>query len=263
MNKKELMKMFRDPKRLVVIAGACSVENENYIEIAKAVKEAGADIIRGGIFKPRSSPYRFQGIGKKGILLLNDVKKITGLPIIVEAMNVEQIKLLYPYVDIFQVGSRNMQSSELLKEFGRQDKPVLLKRGMGSTIEELIMASDFIKSEGNQNVILCERGIRSFEPYTRNTFDINCIPAVKSLCDMPIVADSSHGTGRRELVIPVALGAIASGADGLMIEVHNDPKNAKTDGDQSLTIEMFKDGMKQIRKVAEAVGKKVGGGEDD
>jgi len=179
------------------------------------------------------------------------------LPIIVEAMNAEQIKILYPVVDIFQIGSRNMQSSELLKEFGRQDKPVLLKRGMGSTIEELIMAADFIRNEGNKNVLLCERGIRTFETYTRNTFDINCIPAVKSLCKMPIIADPSHGTGRRELVIPIALASIAAGADGLIIEVHNHPEKAKTDGPQSLTIEMFKEGMKKIKKVAEAVGKEI------
>ena len=260
---KELLKKLKDPKRLIIMAGPCAVEGKGYIEIAKAVKEAGADILRGGIFKPRSSPNRWQGIGKEGIELLKEAKRVTGLPIICEAMNAEQIKLLYDVVDMFQIGSRNMQSSELLKEFGRQDKPVLLKRGMATTIEELIMAADFIIQEGNKNVFLCERGIRTFSKYTRNTFDINCIPAVKSLCKLPIIADPSHGTGRRELVIPVALAAVAAGADGLIIEVHNHPEKAKTDGPQSLTPEMFKEGMKKIRKVAEAVGKEVGDKKND
>jgi len=253
----KFIEMLKDPKKLIIMAGPCAVEDEGYIEIAKAVKEAGADILRGGIFKPRTDPNTWQGIGEKGIELLKEAKRVTGLPIICEAMSAEQIKLLYDVVDMFQIGSRNMQSSELLKEFGRQDKPVLLKRGMGNTIKELIMAADYIRNEGNKNVLLCERGIKTFESYTRNTFDINCIPAVKNLCQLPIIADPSHGTGRRELVIPVALAAIAAGADGLIIEVHNHPEKAKTDGEQSLTIEMFKEGMKKIKKVAEAVGKTI------
>lgn len=253
----EFIKKILSPNKICIIAGPCAVEGENFIEIAKAIKEAGADILRGGVFKPRSSPYRWQGMGEEGIRILKEAKRVTGLPIISEAMNPSQIKLLYDVVDVFQVGSRNMQSSELLKEFGKQDKPILLKRGMATTIEELIMAAEFIMNEGNKNVYLCERGIRTFEPYTRNTFDINCIPAVKSLSKLPIIADPSHGTGRRELVIPIALASIAAGADGVMIEVHNNPEKAKTDGPQSLTIDMFKECMEKMKKVAEAVGKEI------
>jgi 3-deoxy-7-phosphoheptulonate synthase len=244
-------------KKIIVMAGACAVENENFIEIAKIIKDCGADVLRGGIFKPRSSPDRWDGLKEEGLEILKEAKRVSGLPLVSEAMSLRQIEFLYDVVDIFQIGTRNMQSSELLREFGRQDKPVLLKRGMATTIEEFIMAADFIRCEGNPNVILCERGIRTFETYTRNTFDINCIPAVKNLCEIPIIADTSHGTGVRELVIPIAMGAIAAGADGLMIEVHNKPEEAKTDGGQSLTPEMFKDAMKQFKKVAEAVGRCV------
>lgn len=244
-------------KQVIIIAGGCAIEDENFIEIAKSVKKSGAHMLRGGIFKPRSSPYRFDGIKEEGLEIIKEAKRVTGLPIVSEAMSLKQIEALYDVVDIFQIGTRSSQASELLREFGRQDKPVLLKRSMCMTIEELVMVAEFIRCEGNPNIILCERGIRTFENYTRNTFDINCIPAVKNLCDMPIVADTSHGTGRRELVVPVALGAIASGADGLEIEVHNKPEQAKTDGAQSLTPEMFADAMIQFKSVAKSVGRVI------
>jgi 3-deoxy-7-phosphoheptulonate synthase len=223
----------------MIIAGPCSIEGENFIEIAKAVKKLGATHLRGGIFKPRSSPFRFSGLHEEAIEYALEAKRVTGLPLVTEAMSQKQIELLYDVVDIFQIGARNQTDSELLKEFGRQDKPVILKRGMATTIEEFVMYADFIINEGNNKVILCERGIRTFESYTRNTFDIACIPAVHNLCGLPIIADPSHGTGRRELVIPVALGAMSAGADGLLIEVHNDPEKALTDSAQSITIEMF------------------------
>lgn len=244
--------------KLTLIAGPCAIESiEQTMEIALAVKQVGVDYFRGGIFKPRSSPHRWDGIREPGIEILKEVKQL-GLKIVTEAMSYSQIELLYPIVDVFQIGSRNMQDSELLRVFGQQDKPVVLKRGMGTTIEELVMAADFIKVMGNEKIWLCERGIRTFEPYTRNTFDINCIPAVKELSDLPIIADPSHGTGRRGLVIPIALAAVAAGVDGLMIEVHNDPDNAKTDGEQSLTIKQFFDAVPKIKKVAAAVGRYVG-----
>lgn len=239
---------------MIFIAGPCSIENEQFIDICKGVKKAGATHIRGGIFKPRSSPFRWSGLGfecyeqvKEWVI---EAKRVTGLPFVCEAMNAKHLEKMYDIVDVFQVGSRNQQDSELLKEFGRQKKPVLLKRGMAATIEEFIMAADFIINEGNPNVTLCERGVRTFESYTRNTFDINCIPAVKNLCKLPIIGDPSHGTGRRELVEPVALAAIAAGADGLMIEVHNDPDNAMTDGGQSLEIEAYNNLMRKALKMA-------------
>lgn len=236
------------------IAGPCSIENEQFIEICKGVKKAGATHIRGGIFKPRSSPLRWSGLGFENYDMVKEwvieAKRVTGLPFVSEAMSAKHLELMYDIVDVFQVGARNQQDTELLKEFGRQDKPVLLKRGMATTIEEFVMAADFIINEGNPNVILCERGVRTFEQYTRNTFDINCIPAVKGLCNLPIIGDPSHGTGRRELVEPVSLAAIAAGADGLMIEVHNDPDNALTDSAQSLDIEAFERLMCKVLKMA-------------
>lgn len=242
-------------QRIKIIAGPCAVEDEEQtLTIAETLKKLGVKYFRGGIFKPRSSPYRWSGVGMDGIPLLYKVKDM-GFKMVVEAMNPAQMELLYPVVDIFQIGSRNQQDSELLKVFGRQDKPVLLKRGMATTIEELVMAADFIISEGNENVFLCERGIRTFEPYTRNTFDINCIPAVKELCDHPIIADPSHGTGKVNLVIPVGMAAIAAGADGVMIEVHNNPAKAKTDGDQSLNLAEFELAMEKFEAVASAVGR--------
>ena len=246
-------------KKIVLIAGPCAVESrKQIITIAKAVKDAGADMLRGGAFKPRSSPHRWEGIGPEGLEYLAEAKNATGLPVVTEAMGFEQIPLVYKYADMLQIGSRNMQSSELLKAFGRQDKPVLLKRGFATTIEEFIMAADFIKVSGNDKIILCERGIRTFETYTRNTLDLNAVPALKSLCSLPIIVDPSHGTFRRELVVPMALAAIAAGADGLLIEVHHDPDNAMTDGPHALTIEQFAQAIPRMRAVARAVGREIG-----
>lgn len=224
---------------MMIIAGPCSIEGHEFINLAIQLKKLGATHIRGGVFKPRSSPFRFSGLGKEALPYLRAASEATGLPMVVEAMSAEQIDILYDYVDVFQVGARNATSTELLKEFGRQDKPVLYKRGMGQTIEEFLMGADFILNEGNQNVILCERGIRTFEPYTRNTFDLSCIAAVKALSKLPIIADPSHATGRRELVLPVSFGALAAGADGLIVEVHQNPDVALTDGAQSLDLPMF------------------------
>ena len=245
-------------KKIVLIAGPCAVESrKQMLTIAKAVKEAGADMIRGGAFKPRSSPYRWEGIGPEGLEYLAEARDVTGLPVVTEAMGFEQIPLVYKYADMLQIGSRNMQSSELLKAFGRQDKPVLLKRGFATTIEEFIMAADFIKVGGNDKIILCERGIRTFETFTRNTLDLNAVPAIKSLCSLPIIVDPSHGTFRRELVVPMALAAIAAGADGIMIEVHNKPEEALTDGPHSLTLEQFAEAVPKMQAVARAVGREI------
>lgn len=236
---------------MMYIAGPCSIEDEKFIDIAIAVKKCGATHLRGGIFKPRSSPFRWSGLGDTQFQyvreLVLEAKRLTGLPFVCEAMKAQHINRMYDFVDVFQVGARNQQDSELLKEFGRQDKPVILKRGMATTIEEFVMASDFIRSEGNSNIILCERGIRTFEGYTRNTFDINCIAAMKDLCSLPIISDASHGTGRRELVIPITLASLVAGASGFMVEVHNEPELAMTDGEQSLTIEMFGELMKKVK----------------
>lgn len=225
---------------MIMIAGPCSVEGENFIEIAKGVAKAGATHLRGGLFKPRSSPNRWHGLGLDAIEFVLEAKRVTGLPYVCEAMSAKQIELLYPYVDWFQIGTRNATNTELLKEIGRQDKPVVYKRGMAQTIEEFVMGADFILNEGNMNVVLCERGIRTFETYTRNTFDVNCIASVKTLTKLPIIADPSHSTGRAELVTPVACSGIAVGADGLIVEVHNEPALAMTDAEQSITIDEFK-----------------------
>jgi 3-deoxy-7-phosphoheptulonate synthase len=231
---------------------------EQILEIADAVKELGADILRGGVYKPRSSPDRWDGIGEIGLEYFVEARQRTGLPIVTEAMGYEQIDLVAKVADIIQIGSRNMQCSELLKAIGRKGKPVLLKRGFATTIEEFVMAAEFIKSVGNDQIYLCERGIRTFETYTRNTLDLNAVPSLKNLCDLPVIVDPSHGTFRRELVIPMALAGIAAGADGIMVEVHNKPEEAKTDGAHSLTIEMFADLMKQAKAVAKSIGKELG-----
>jgi len=230
----------------MIIAGPCSIEDRNFVDIAVAVKRLGATHLRGGIFKPRSSPFRWHGIGEEAFEIVKEAKRLTGLPFVCEAMSGKQIEQLYDLVDVFQVGARNQQDTELLKEFGRQDKPVIMKRGMATTIEEFVMAADFIINEGNSNVTLCERGIRTFENYTRNTFDINCVAAIKDLCNLPIIADASHGTGRRELVIPITLASLVAGASGFMVEVHQNPDQAMTDGAQSLTIEMFGQLMQKV-----------------
>ncbi len=242
--------------KVVVMAGPCSIEGrEMIIETAHAVKEAGASILRGGAFKPRSSPYSFQGLGEEGLRYLRDAGDATGLPVITEVMTPEDIEIVGDYADILQVGARNTQNYSLLRALGQQDKPVFLKRGMSSTIQELLMSSEYILSGGNVHVMLCERGIRTFEPATRFTFDINAIPMLKELSHLPIVADPAHGTGKRSLVTPVAKGAVAAGADALMVEVHPDPPAAWSDGPQSLTFEHFAEFMAEVAPVAHAVGR--------
>ena len=223
----------------MMIAGPCSVENRDQIvAVAESVKASGATVLRGGAFKPRTSPYSFQGLHEEGLKLLSEAKKVTGLPIITEIMDINHLPL-FEDVDIIQVGARNMQNFELLKELGQCGKPILLKRGLANTLEELLMSAEYIMAGGNENVILCERGIRTFETATRNTVDISAVPMLHKLTHLPVVVDPSHGTGLQEMVPPMALAAAAAGADGLMIEVHNDPPHALCDGKQSLTPEAF------------------------
>lgn len=238
--------------KLAVIAGPCSVESEEQIvEIAKHVKEGGAGFLRGGAFKPRTSPYSFQGLKNKGIELLKIAKQETGLPIVTEIMSTDMIEEFALNVDVIQVGARNMQNFELLKQLGKTNKPILLKRGLSATIEELIMSAEYIMSEGNENIILCERGIRTFETYTRNTLDLSAIPAIKKLSHLPIIVDPSHAAGMWWMVESLSKAAVAVGADGLMIEVHNDPKNAKCDGQQSIKPEKFKSLMKKLEAIGD------------
>jgi len=245
-------------ERVVVMAGPCSVENRDQMfAIARQVAEAGAKVIRGGAFKPRTSPYSFQGLGEEGLKLLREAADANGLLVISEVMDASQIGLVGEYSDIVQVGARNMQNYTLLREVGRQKRPVLLKRGVAATIEELLLSAEYILASGNANVILCERGIRTFETYTRNTMDISAIPIVHKLSHLPIVADPSHGTGRRDKVIPMARAAVAAGADGLIVEVHNDPDKALSDGAQSLRPEQFTELMAQLRIIAPAVGREI------
>ena len=224
---------------LTIMAGPCSVESEEQIVgIAKAVKASGATMLRGGAFKPRTSPYAFQGLGERGLQYLKTAKEETGLPIVTELMDVAQLPL-FKDVDVIQIGARNMQNFDLLKAVGRQEKPVMIKRGMSATYEEWLMSAEYVMAGGNENVILCERGIRTFEPFTRNTLDLCCIPVLRRLTHLPIVVDPSHATGKYWLVEPMAMGAVASGADGVLIEVHNDPEHALCDGPQSLKPEVF------------------------
>lgn len=236
-----------------VIAGPCSVESpEQIVEVATAVKAAGADILRGGAFKPRTSPYAFQGLKDEGIRLLLEAKKVTGMPIITEIMNIRSLDL-FEDVDIIQVGARNMQNFDLLQELGKTRKPILLKRGLANTLQELLMSAEYIMSEGNENIILCERGIRTYETYTRNTLDVSAIPVLHELSHLPVVADPSHATGKSALVPSMALAATAAGADGIMIEVHNNPSCALCDGAQSLTPDQFFSLNQSIKKVREAI----------
>ncbi|MHB1313966.1 MAG: 3-deoxy-7-phosphoheptulonate synthase [Christensenellales bacterium] len=231
------------------IAGPCSVESrEQILAIARSVKQSGASILRGGAFKPRTSPYSFQGLGNEGLQLLIEAKKETGLPIITEIMNMSQLPL-FEDVDIIQVGARNMQNFELLKELGRLSKPVLLKRGLSSTLQEFLMSAEYIMAGGNGQVILCERGIRTFETYTRNTLDLSAVPVLKSLTHLPVVVDPSHGVGISKYVLPMALGSAAVGADGLMIEVHNDPPHALSDGQQSITPAAFDELVQKVNRI--------------
>jgi 3-deoxy-7-phosphoheptulonate synthase len=241
---------------VVTMAGPCSVESREQIEtVADIVANAGAQVMRGGAFKPRSSPYSFQGMGEEGLKIMRAAADRRGLLVVSEVMDQTQIALLTQYSDILQIGARNMQNFNLLREIGKTRKPVLLKRGIAATIEELLLAAEYIMSGGNYEVILCERGIRTFETYTRNTMDIAAIPVVKKLSHLPIVGDPSHGTGRRDMVIPMARAAVAAGADGLIVEVHPDPDKAASDGAQTLTPGQFADMMKQVRAIAAAVSR--------
>ena len=236
-----------------MIAGPCSVESEEQIlEVARDVQAAGATLLRGGAFKPRTSPYDFQGMKAEGLELLLEAKKTTGMPIVTEIMNADHLPL-FENVDVLQIGARNMQNFELLKAVGRTDKAILLKRGLANTLKELLMSAEYILSEGNEKVILCERGIRTFETYTRNTLDLSAIPALREKTHLPIVIDPSHATGKSSLVGSMALAAAAAGADGLMIEVHNDPQNALCDGAQSLTPAQFKEVAEKVNKIREVV----------
>ncbi len=245
-------------QKIAVMAGPCSVESEaQTIEVAKAVKAAGASILRGGAFKPSTSPYSFHGLGEDALKMLAAAREITGMPIITEVMDTRDVELVSKYADILQIGTRNMANYSLLTEVGNARKPVMLKRGMASTIEEWLQAAEYIANQGNYEIILCERGIRTFETYTRNTFDVSAIPTVLGLSHLPIIADPSHGTGRRALVPGVAKAAVAAGADGLMIEVHPQPERALKDGAQSLTPDGFDELLKDCGAVARAVGRYI------
>lgn len=242
-----------------VMAGPCAVENEKQLlSVAHAVKKAGATILRGGAYKPRTSPYSFQGLEEEGLKLLAKARQETGLKIVTEVTGVEFLPFVVEYADILQIGARNMQNFQLLKAVGKTNKPVLLKRGASATFEEWILAAEYIMAEGNFNVIFCERGIRTFETYTRNTLDISSVPVLKHLTHLPVFVDPSHGTGKWQLVTPMALAAVAAGADGLMIEVHPTPSEALSDGPQSLTPENFVSLMEQVKAVAQAINRQLG-----
>ena len=242
-----------------VIAGPCSVESrEQMISVANSVKTSGAGLLRGGAFKPRTSPYSFQGLRKEGLDYLLEAKKASGLPIVTEIMSIDHLPL-FEQVDVIQVGARNMQNFELLKELGKIDKPILLKRGLANTIEELLMSAEYIMAGGNKKVILCERGIRTFERITRNTLDLSAIPVVKKLSHLPIIVDPSHGTGLRDKVAPMSRAAVAAGCDGLIIEVHYDPDTALCDGAQSLYPQQYKDLQDDLEKIAPIIGKQISG----
>ena len=243
---------------VLVMAGPCSVESEKQIlDAARAVREAGATVLRAGAFKPRSSPYSFQGLGRAGLTLLARARAETGLLIVTEAMDNEGMDFVAEVADIIQIGARNMQNYSLLKRAGRSGKPILLKRGLSATIQELLLSAEYILAEGNPNVMLCERGVRGFDPATRNLLDLSAIPVVHGLSHLPIIADPSHGTGHRDMVIPMARAAVAAGADGLLVEVHPNPDRALSDGAQSLYPEQFDKMMKEIRLIAEAIGRRV------
>lgn len=245
-------------EKIALIAGPCSVESEEQItNIASSVKMCGAGFLRGGAFKPRTSPYSFQGLELQGLELLKLAKKKTGLPIVTEIMSISMIEKFNEEVDIIQVGARNMQNFDLLKELGKIKKPILLKRGLSATIEELLMSAEYIMAGGNEQVILCERGVRTFENYTRNTLDLSAIPVIKKLSHLPIIIDPSHATGKSWMVEPLSKAAIAAGADGLIIEVHNDPKNALCDGQQSITPEEYKILVEKLKKIANAVDREI------
>jgi 3-deoxy-7-phosphoheptulonate synthase len=243
---------------VVLMSGPCSVENREQIRsIADEIKKAGAKILRGGAFKPRTSPYTFQGLGVEGLRLLSEAGKEVGLPVITEIMDTKDLTVMEQYADCLQIGARNMQNFSLLKEVGRSRLPVMLKRGMSATIKDLLMSAEYILNEGNFNVLLCERGIRTFETYTRNTLDLNAIPVLKKETHLPVAVDPTHGIGLREHVAPMALAAVAAGADAIMVEVHNAPEHAKSDGEQALVPEEYRDLVTRVRRVAEAVGREA------
>ncbi len=245
-------------QRVVLISGPCSVESkERLLSIANAVKKAGARVLRGGAFKPRTSPYSFQGLGEDGLRYLAEARAATGLPIITEIMDTRDLERVEQYADCLQIGSRNMQNFALLKEVGRSRLPVMLKRGFSATINDLLLSAEYILSEGNPRVLLCERGIRTFETMTRNTLDLNAVPILKAKTRLPVVVDPTHGIGLRDFVPQMSLAAVAAGADALMIEVHDDPERARSDGEQALRPEVFADLVRRIRAVAEAVGREV------
>jgi 3-deoxy-7-phosphoheptulonate synthase len=242
--------------KIVVIAGPCAVESEaQLMTIAKSVKEMGATFLRGGAYKPRTSPYSFQGLKEEGLKLLKAAKDITGLPVVTEVISPQHIDTIVQYADILQIGARNMQNFDLLKEVGKTKKPVLLKRGLSATIEELLMSAEYIMSEGNESVILCERGIRTFESFTRNTLDLSAVLALKKLSHLPVIVDPSHASGKWWMVEPLSRAAIAVGADGIAVEVHNDPQNAKSDGEQSIKPEKFQVLVNSIREIAKLQGR--------
>ncbi|MEW6571667.1 MAG: 3-deoxy-7-phosphoheptulonate synthase [Nitrospirota bacterium] len=245
-------------KKIHVIAGPCAVENKTMLTgIAEKVKDAGATFIRGGAFKPRTSPYSFQGLGEEGLKYLSYASKKTGLPVVTEVMDPRDLDVIARYVDVIQIGARNMQNFRLLLEVGMSKKPVLLKRGLSATIKEWLMAAEYIMSKGNQNVILCERGIRTFETATRNTLDLSAVPVLKQLTHLPVIVDPSHGVGKWSLVPPMAKAALAAGADGLMIEVHTNPEEAMSDGEQSLKPGDFKKLMDELKPIARALGREI------
>ena len=242
-----------------VIAGPCAVENRDMmIETARRLKEAGAQLLRGGAFKPRTSPYSFQGLGEEGLRILQQARDASGLPVVTEALDVESFPLVEEAADMIQIGARNMQNFALLRRAGRARKPVLLKRGISATLEEWLMAAEYVVAEGNHEVVLCERGVRTFADHSRNTLDLSVIPAVKNLSHLPIAVDPSHGTGRRDRVIPLARAALAVGAHGLMVEVHPEPDRARSDGAQSLDFEQFADLMSQLKAMAPVLGCRIG-----
>lgn len=244
--------------KLMMIAGPCSVESEEQIiEIARRVKAAGANFLRGGAFKPRTSPYAFQGLKYEGLELLKKAREATGLKIVTEIMSTDDIEVFEKDVDVIQVGARNMQNFDLLKKLGKLNKPILLKRGIASTIEEWLMSAEYIMSEGNTNVILCERGIRTYEPMTRNTLDISAVPMIKKISHLPIVVDPSHAAGIRWMVSPLSKAAVASGCDGLIIEVHNNPEKALSDGKQSVTPDMYDEIVEELKPIANAVNRQI------
>ncbi|MBI5328434.1 MAG: 3-deoxy-7-phosphoheptulonate synthase [Deltaproteobacteria bacterium] len=245
-------------RQVQIIAGPCSIETKELLfDAAKKVKKAGARFLRGGAFKPRTSPYAFQGLGEEGLKYLAEAKKKTGMPVVTEIMDPRDLDIIYQHTDIIQIGARNMQNFRLLTEVGRVDKPVLLKRGLSATLKEFLMSAEYIAAEGNHKIILCERGIRTFETSVRNTLDLSAIPVIKEETHLPVIVDPSHAVGRWGMVAPMAKAAIAAGADGLMIEVHSDPENALCDGAQSLQPDKFAVLMKELKKIAEAVGRKM------